>query len=115
VSVDPDEQSFAQRAASRQQRNIAGTLVIVSRNKVTEWEGALAQQGTLSFHSYTEPLSRRRGVSSRKLLQFDVVLTTHEIVRAKEVCVPIQVRKWNFAWQIYRDHREMHTGSDETV
>ncbi|CAM9495289.1 unnamed protein product [Choristocarpus tenellus] len=69
-----------------------GATLIVTQGKPTmeDWATNLRGVAGLSVLSYNMPLKERRTMSSHQVASFDVVLTTYDILRAKEVLAEVE-------------------------
>eukprot|EP00607_Mallomonas_marina_P008707 CAMPEP_0182424864 /NCGR_PEP_ID=MMETSP1167-20130531/11131_1 /TAXON_ID=2988 /ORGANISM="Mallomonas Sp, Strain CCMP3275" /LENGTH=526 /DNA_ID=CAMNT_0024604999 /DNA_START=79 /DNA_END=1659 /DNA_ORIENTATION=+ len=61
-----------------------GTLILTSKATVESWAAAVRSAPALSLLVYTEPLSKRRQLGAQHIVSFDVVVTTLDVLRAKE-------------------------------
>lgn len=69
-----------------------GILIVTSKNMIDTWASPIrAARGLYketSLHVYTQPLVARRRMGPARIAGFDVVVTTFDILKAKEVAVP---------------------------
>ena len=66
-----------------------GVLLITSKRNVERWADLCRMNANTKLHVYTDSLKLRRQLGSNRLSQFDIVITTFEIVRAKEMFIPL--------------------------
>ena len=63
-------------------------LVVTSKQRVELWADCVRNQRHSRLHSYTAGLQERRRHGTSILTRVDVVVTTFDVLRSKEVCVP---------------------------
>ena len=66
-----------------------GVLLITSKPNVEKWADLCRMNTNTKLHVYTDSLKLRRQLGSNRLTQFDIVITTFEIARAKEIFIPL--------------------------
>lgn len=66
-----------------------GVLLITSKPNVEKWADLCRMDANTKLHVYNDSLKLRRQLGSNRLSQFDVVITTFEIARAKEIYIPL--------------------------
>ena len=66
-----------------------GVLLITSKANVEKWADLCRMRTSTKLHCYTDSLKQRRQLGSNRLTQFDIVITTFEIARAKEIFIPL--------------------------
>ena len=70
----------------------SGALLIVTQKAhVEEWAGLIRDLPWPRLMVYTETLAKRRKLGAHNLAQHDVVITTFDVLRAKEAAMPEQL------------------------
>lgn len=68
-----------------------GILIVTPKAKVAAWASLIKNIPDVSLHVQASlSLSQRRKNGAERLARFDVVLTTYDLVRAKEVAMPVR-------------------------
>jgi SNF2 family DNA or RNA helicase len=68
-----------------------GILIVTPKAKVAAWASLIKNIPDVSLHVQASlSLSQRRKNGVERLARFDVVLTTYDLVRAKEVAMPVR-------------------------
>jgi hypothetical protein len=69
-----------------------GILIVTPKAKVAAWASLIKNIPDVSLHVQASlSLSQRRKNGAERLARFDVVLTTYDLVRAKEVAMPVRL------------------------
>lgn len=76
--------------SSKQDRLHGGILIVTQKQKLVAWASLIKNIADVTLHVQGSlSLQQRRKNGAEKLARHDVVLTTYDVLRAKEVAAPV--------------------------
>lgn len=91
-----DNRLLTLRSNRNRATNVLGLLVVTTKASLDMWSELIRGYHHLRLLTYTDALSQRRKMGSQRIRNFDVILTTFDVLKAKELALPEEEFGGNF-------------------